>query len=533
MATRKYRLDDLLAAHRSIGSQSAVFWRENGEAVSLEQFEGLIGGAEDWLKAQGVGVGDRVAVMMLNRVEWLATFFAAARIGATIVAVNTRYKTSEVHHILKASEAQLMLTQNDGQKTDMMGVLAGLSGEDLPALQRVAVLGTCDRPELIGRPVVAVSLAPRPIEPDTTSDPDRPVIFFTTSGTTSLPKLVIHSQSTLGLHAHAACETARLRSQDGHSYIAALPFCGVFGLNPTLSAISAAAPVQLLAMFDASAVRRLIVERGITHMVGSDEMYRRILDEDGAVLSRLNFCGYGIFTPGTAEIIEAGARNGAPIAGVYGSSEVNAIFVIQPHDLPLDERLKGGGHAASIASARLKVVDPETGAPCRDGEAGLLKIAAATNFIGYYGNPDAYAKAVDAEGFFSTGDLAYMRDDGSIVYVSRIGDTLRLSGFLTDPGEIEAALKEVGRLREVQVVGVEIDGQTRPVAFTRRDPEAPLDRDGTLAALRQALAAYKVPVRLWEIDEFPTVPSANGVKVQRTTLRQWALERLASESAAA
>lgn len=537
MAEIMIRFDDLLAAHRAKGAESRVLIREDGRPVPLAELEGLIGGAEVWLRDQGLVRGDRIALMMLNRPEWLALFLAAARIGVAVAVVNTRYRAHEVHHILKSSGARLAILQDDGQRPDFVELLRDLPGEDLPALEGFALLtaggGITAREGLLCRPLREVDLHPAPLASDTTSNPDDPVIFFTTSGTTSLPKLVVHTQRSLSRHATAARDTMGLWRLPTRAYIAGLPFCGVFGLNPTLASLGAAVPIQMLAMFDAAQAAACIRREQATHMLGSDEMYRRLLDEDETILRGMSLCGFGAFTPGLSELLAEAARKGAPLVGVYGSSEVHAIFGIQRLDLPVEERLKGGGTISPVNDARLKVVDPETGADLPLGQAGLLRIAAATNFAGYWNNPEATAKAVDAEGFFTTGDMAQLREDGSFVYLARMGDAIRLAGFLTDPAEIEEALKEISGLSEVQVIGVEIDGQTRAAAFVRRDPALPLDQPALLAGLKGGIAGYKVPARIWEVAEFPTVPSANGVKIQRTTLRQWALDRLAAEGNAA
>lgn len=533
MSNIMIRFDDLLTAHRAQGPGTKVLIAEDGAAISLAEFEGLIGGAEAWLRDQGLVRGDRIALMMLNRVEWLAIFFAAARIGVAVAVVNTRYRSHEVHHILKSSGARLCILQDDGQRPDFVELLRDLSADDLPALEGFALLtggrGLSARDGLLCRPLREVVLTPTALAPDQTSDPDDPVIFFTTSGTTSLPKLVVHTQRTLARHATASGDTLGFGRLPTRAYIAALPFCGVFGLNPTMASIGAAVPIQLLAMFDAAQAAHCIRREKATHMLGSDEMYRRLLDEDATILHGMSLCGFGAFTPGLLDRLTEAARQGSPLVGVYGSSEVHAIFSIQSLDLPVEERIKGGGAVSAVNGARLRVVDPETGAELAIGQAGLLQIAAKTNFAGYWNNPDATAKAVDADGFFTSGDMAHLREDGSFVYLARMGDAIRLAGFLTDPAEIEEALKSIGGLTEVQVIAIEIDGQTRAAAFVRRDPALPLDAAALQSSLKTGIAAYKVPARIWEVDEFPTIPSANGVKIQRTTLRQWALDRLASE----
>jgi fatty-acyl-CoA synthase len=162
-----------------------------------------------------------------------------------------------------------------------------------------------------------------------------------------------------------------------------------------------------------------------------------------------------------------------------------------------------------------------------------LEIHSPTLFKGYFNNPIATKEAFTEDGFFKTGDLGYVRADGSFVYQSRMGDTMRLGGFLVDPTEIEQVLAEQPEIKSAQVVGIEIKGQLKPVAFViASDPHsghtnnATSDPNVILNRLSKQLAAFKVPTHLWFIDAFPATASANGDKFQRVKLREMAQKKL-------
>jgi len=143
-------------------------------------------------------------------------------------------------------------------------------------------------------------------------------------------------------------------------------------------------------------------------------------------------------------------------------------------------------------------------------------------------NPEATQAAFTTDGFFKTGDLGYTREDGSFVYQARLGDALRLGGFLVEPAEIEQALMQEDGIAAAQVVGVDYQQQTRAAAFViARDG---VDLESVRLALRAKLAAFKVPLRIWAVAEFPVTDSANGAKIQRAKLRQMAQERLSQET---
>jgi fatty-acyl-CoA synthase len=532
------RLDALLEPWRATDIGGTPFVTDDDTPVTIGDFDTRVAATEVWLRRHDIKPGDRVAVWLPNRIEWLALLFALARIGAVLVAVNTRYRAAEVSHILSVSGARLLIMQPGFRRIDFAAVVADIDPAGLPALEAVAVLtDTGDRPErVLDKPTVAFNPTPGlttpPPEPDRTSDPTSPLILFTTSGTTKAPKLVQHAQHTLARHSRLAAHAYGF-DVEGAGFLAAMPLCGVFGLNAALAALAGRAPVHLMALFEAATAAARIRRHSLTHLIGSDEMIHRLIDHDRDALASLRLCGFAAFTPGLGEALRAAAERGLPLCGVYGSSEVNAIFAVQPLSLPLEERLKGGGRPAAGSDAEVRVRDTQTGAVLPPLQTGELEIRAPTNFIGYENNPDATSQAVDGEGFFRTNDIGYVRDDGSFVYVTRRGDAIRLAGFLVDPAEIEEALKTLDGIEDAQVVGVEHDDRTRPVAFVIVADAPTFDERWIVDAMVGLVAAFKVPARVLRLDAFPTTQSANGTKVQRAKLRQMALEHLRSEEGTA
>jgi fatty-acyl-CoA synthase len=194
--------------------------------------------------------------------------------------------------------------------------------------------------------------------------------------------------------------------------------------------------------------------------------------------------------------------------------------------MPAAERSKGGGALIS-PQASVRVCDPETGRVLAAGEQGELELRGPSLLLEYYGNPQASKDAFTADGWFRSGDLGYLEADGRFCYLTRIGDVLRLGGFLTSPQEIEAVLEAEPSVAGAQVVGVNLDGEPVAVGFVIASDQAEFREDELREWCRSRLAGYKVPRRIFRIDEFPTTPSANGTKIQRTKLRQLAIERCA------
>ena len=499
-------------------------------SIDYAEFDRLCRKSAAWLAVQGVGHGDRIALWLVNRVEWLALFFGAARLGAAIVSVNTRFRASELAYLLDRASPRLLVLQHNFRKIDFPAVLDGVDPGAARSLERVAVIApdAATPSRILGKPTVgfdAFDAAPATV-PDA-SDPESVAAMFTTSGTTRGPKLVMHPQRTITRHALDVASACGFVNPDA-KLLAALPFCGVFGFCSTLAAIAAGAPVVLMDTFDAADAVRLVRRHAITHMFGSDEMYRRMLElaPGKEPFPSLRTCGYAAFNPGAADFARAAWARRVPLLGLYGSSEVQALFSMQRGDSSLDERIQGGGVPAAGSAAEVRVRDVDTGDLLPPGRSGELEIRAPGNFAGYWNDSAATAQAIGADGFFRTGDIGSLRDDGSFVYETRRGDAMRLSGFLVSPMEIEEVIKQHHGVADVQVVAVEISGQSRCVAFVIPAAAGPASEADVIAVASGQLAAFKVPARVWFVAEFPTTQSANGVKIQRGKLREMAMQRL-------
>jgi fatty-acyl-CoA synthase len=520
---------DEVSLHSLIGSDTAaepafVF---DGTPVSRAEFLRKVEQTAAWLAAQDIATGDVVAVWLVNRVEWIALLFAAARLGAIVAAVNTRYRGGEVTHLLKLSGAKLLVVEAAFRSIDFAAILAGISRDAVPALQKLAVIG----PGALSAqwPCVRFDAFEKPYPPPRGHDDvDLPVLLYTTSGTTKGPKLVAHSQRTLASHARAVASALELSPQR-HSLLAMLPFCGTFGMTSLLGFIAAGASIHVLDAFEAAPALKILGEHRITHSFGSDEMFRRILALTDAPrpLPHLELCGFAAFQPGWRELAAEAAARGLPLFGLYGSSEVQALFSIGRARDAFADRIEGGGWPMS-SEAKVRVRHTETGELVAPGVSGEIEISAPSRFLGYFNNPDATRDSIGADGFFRTGDIGRLRGDGSFVYETRAGDAMRLGGFLVAPGEIEDELKSCAGVADAQAVAVDLNGQARCVAFVI-PAGAPPRQEALIARLRERLAGYKVPARIFVVDAFPVTDSANGVKIQRAKLRAMAMERIAAE----
>jgi len=422
------------------------------------------------LRSAGVGAGDRVAVRLANGPDYLRLLAACAAGRFVLVSVNTRYSDAEADDLAIRSGARLTLT----------GLPPGWAEVE-------------------------------PIDPIGTADD--PFVVFTTSGTTSRPKMVLHRQRSIAEHAGAVATA--FGYEPAAVVLVVMPLCGTFGLA-SLTAALAGGSRTIVTDYDLARTAAIIAHERVTAVNGSDDMFHRLL-EHGADLSSLQIAGYARFNSSLDGIVERAAAAGATLTGLYGMSEVQALYARRDPAGPDDQRSKAGGTLTS-PSAAYRVVD------------GELHLRGPSLFAGYLAEggalvDDELTARHHDDGWFRTGDLAEPETERSFEYVTRLGDVLRLGGFLVAPAEIEAVLMEIDGVTAAEVVAVDRPEGARPVAFVIAP--AGIDEADAIARCRARLARYKVPVRVLTLDEFPSTPSANGTKIQKVKLRELAAAALA------
>ncbi len=469
------------------------------------------------LRTAGVGPGARVALWLPNGTAYLAAIFACARLGALAVHINTRFRVAEVGNLLRRSRAIALVTQWGFPPVDFPAIFAALPADDRAALRCVFGLQLSSGvTKLAGLPVLPLDGAAADAGPDAATGAT-PCLTFTTSGTTGGPKLVLHDQQTIAGHAVDVARHIGLDAADA-VLLGALPFCGTFGNAAAMAAIAGGAHVVCLAQFDGEAAAALIRQHRVTHVIGGDDMFGRIAAASAAHrFDSVRFAGFAAFHSTAAASIAAAEAVGMQPRGLYGSSEVQALFSVAKGE----NRLLGGGVPVS-SGARLAARDPQTGSSLPSGASGELWIDAPSRFIEYLENPAATERAIDADGMFRTGDLARLAGS-DFVYEARIGDAMRLGGYLVSPEEIEAVIQAQPGVAGVQVVAASRGvADLVPVAFVRPADGAVLDEGTLRARCLEQLARFKVPERIVLVEAFPIVNSPNGPKVQKVRLRQMA-----------
>lgn len=506
--------------------------------VTLAELEAMSRRVAQGLASLGVDTGSTVAAWVPNRVEWMVTQFACSAIGATLLGLNTRYRSHEVSHLLQTVPVSAIVLPTDFLGIDFLGTLRSALGSlreaDPDAVApRLIFLGA------VPEGAMALSLNPVTFADLLASDPLEVVAdhgpevsnLFTTSGSTSAPKVAGHDQASILRHALADAVALDVRPDD--AVLAVLPLCGVFGFSAVMGVLVGGGSAVMMETFDADEGARLLEACGVTHVVGGDEMLGAIFARvpAGRDLPNLRRGGIANFAGRSKDVVaQADVRWGAKLSGVYGSSELFALSALWPASADVALRGLGGGLMVD-PGIEVRVRDLDSDEPVPDGEPGELQFRGYNVTPGYVNNPKANAASFTTDGWFKTGDLGYLAH-GGFVYQCRAREALRLHGFLVEPGEIEDYLSEEPSIDEVHVVGVETDAGTKAFAFARAREGSSIDEAAILARARSRVASYKVPERLVTVEAFPTTTGTNGTKVRFDELRTLALAHLGLTSKA-
>lgn len=507
-----------------IGSRNALI--DRGQSITFQDLFNRSQSLATGLSSLGLKKGDCVGLWMPNITAYIETFLACASLGLIVVSVNTKFKSHEVSDIVSRSGCKALILWPDFKSIPFLEILNEIPDDDLKSLDNIVLyreeeteltLPSCTKDKTVS--LLSDLYIQTQIDLPNI-DPDDGVVIYTTSGTTGKPKFVLHSHFSITQHAIEVADDFSWTSPET-KLLQALPLCGTFGLTQAISGIAAGAEVYCMAVFDPEMAATLIQENNITCMNGSDDMYAMLLaqSDDPRPYPSLKSAGFAAFNPALDNIVEQAEARGIRLYGLWGMSEVQAFVGHQEITDPANLRKRAGGRLIS-PGGEVRVRDPETGALLDNGENGEIEIKTVSQMKEYFLNPEATKKTLTEDGFIKTGDLGFLDGEGRFVFLSRMGDVLRLGGYLTDPVEIENAIQGADSVEKAQVVGVETDRGVKAFAFVIGSSR-PAD---ILIHCRQTLAGYKIPVHVEVVDAFPMTESANGLKIQRAKLRQTAQE---------
>jgi long-chain acyl-CoA synthetase len=460
-------------------------------AISYAELDELTARAAGWLREHGVRPGDRVGIMLPNVPHFPVLYYGVLRAGGSVVPMNPLLKSREVQHYLGDSGAKLVLAWTSAADAATAGAEA--VGADCITIEPGTLADAADWPS-------SPEVAPR-------ADDDTAVILYT-SGTTGTPKGAELTHANM--HRNATVTTTTLIELGPQDVVmGCLPLFHSFGQTCGLNAaVVSGACLTLIPRFDPATALKVIERDGVTVFEGVPTMYVAMLHAGTEVAdtSTLRTCVSG----GAALPVEVlrGFEEafGATILEGYGLSETSPVATFN-----LKDRRKPGSIGVPIQGVELRLVDLE-GKDAAPGEVGEIAIRGHNVMKGYWNRPDATANAI-RDGWFHTGDLAKVDDDGFYYIVDRKKDMIIRGGFNVYPREIEEVLYEHPAVLEAAVIGVghPTHGEEVAAAVALR-PDATATPEELREYVKERVAAYKYPRHVWLVDALPKGPTGKILK---------------------
>jgi fatty-acyl-CoA synthase len=314
----------------------------------------------------------------------------------------------------------------------------------------------------------------------------------------------------------------------GARYYSARPLYHVAGTALSLLAclVSGACYVTT-AHFDVAEGLRLMEEERCTHAAGNDTMFLMLMahPDFAARRPRINLRGGMVAASGTVlrQLVEQFGM--MEVVGGYGLSEASPNCAISAHDDDPAVRLEG--YATPLPGVELRILDPESGTDCPPGKPGEILVRGWNIMLGYYNMPEQTAKAIDADGWLHTGDLGVLDPVGRLRFSGRLKDTIRVGGENVAPAEVEDVLHRHPAVELAQVIGVPDPRLIEvPAAYVVLRAGATGTPEELIAWCRERCANFRVPRHVRLVDGFEHIGMTGSSKVQKSKLREFALDDL-------
>ena len=451
------------------------------------------------LATTGVNEGDRVALLAVNGLPFVAAVHALTRLGAVLIPLNSRLTVAELCWQLTDARADLLLCDEHWAE------MAELIGESLPSLPRIVINAALFAGDETTNPYPPASII---LHDEIDLDAMQAIIY--TSGTTGQPK---GACITYGMQWWSAVGSAlNLGHDPADRWLACLPFFHIGGLSMLFRGVINGIGIVVHERFDAAAIHQSINKDGVTIISVVAVMAQRMLAELGEArypaAFRCLLLGGG---PAPQPLLEACARRHIPVVQTYGMTETCAQAVTLA---PADALRKLGSAGRPLASVQLRIMHEAHEAAAN--EAGEIQVRGPTITPGYVDRPELTASAFQ-DGWFATGDLGYLDAEGYLYVLDRRTDLIISGGENVYPAEIEATLLAHPDVLEAGVCGQpDADWGQVPIAFVQLRIGSTTTAEDLRTFAAQHLARYKVPQAVHVVDALPR--NASG-KLLRRELR--------------
>jgi fatty-acyl-CoA synthase len=497
---------DHVARHAfTIPDEAAI--RFEGQSITWAQLHRRVRRLAAALAARGVSRGDRVAILMTNRPEFVEATLAANAVGAIAVPVNFRLAPTEAAYVLQDSGATLIVTDT------LIAPLAAAAAAALPQPPGIIAAGL--DPAAGAESYQAVLDGAGATPPEVEIDERDVALIMYTSGTTGRPKGAMLTHLNLLMQAITAIRTSRLHDE-GNVPLLNVPLfhiAGIGGMPPSLM-LGATTVIMPTAPFDAEATLDVIESEGVTSLFLVPAQWQALCAHpDASRRTRsLRTISWGA-APATVTLLETMAQTfpAAEIISVFGQTEMSPVTTSLP---AADAVRKIGSVGKPIPTIAARIVDERMN-DVAPGEVGEIVYRGPSLMAGYWNNPAATQEAF-ADGWFHSGDLVRADDEGFLYVVDRKKDMIISGGENIYCAEVENILSAHPAVADIAVIGARHErwGETPIAIVVPTDPAAPPSLDDLTSWALDKLASYKKPTGLVILDQLPRNASGKVLKHQ-------------------
>lgn len=481
------------------------------EKLSFRELEGLSNSLANGLEALGVRKGDRVALFMSNRPEYLISFLASSKIGAVVTPINPSYREQEAEYQLGNSEARVLIVHEE-----QYAVVEAIRART-PALKHVVVIGKQPLAETVSfYDLIDESAAERPSEPDFDLEEDLLALPYS-SGTTGLPKGVMLTHRNLVCNNIQCTSASRISESD--VLLLFLPFYHIYGTMLMGAAVASGATLVIMEKFEMVEALSLTQQYGVTLLYAVPPVLLAMTHFKDLKQYDLSTVRYVM--SGAAPLpVEVGRRfqelTKVTVLQGYGMTESSPLTHMAPVDNPERIRLDTVGFAVSDEEEKIVSLDDET-SEVDSGTAGELVVRGPHVMKGYWKAPEETERAL-RNGWLHTGDIAVKDAAGYVSVVDRKKEMIKYKGFGVAPAELEALLHEHPAVADCAVVPkLDPDAGEIPRAFIVLKPGARAAADELMRFVEGRVAGYKRIRAVEFIDAIPKNPSG---KILRRVLKE-------------
>jgi fatty-acyl-CoA synthase len=468
------------------------------------------------LRARGVRRGDRIGVLVDNRMEWLEIFFGAAALGAVVVPLSTWVKRAEIEFLLQDSAVKILFTLESCAGQDFAADIIALQAQgQLTALERVVLVGPGQRN--CWEPFAACFDEPPlgSLPPGEGASATDTLVILYTSGSSSRPKAVPLDHFAAIENGFNIGERQGLLASD-RVLLSPPLFWSYGGVNALPATVTHGACLVLQSRFEPGEALDLIEKHRCTALYTLPAMTSALVGHPAFRRERTASLRTGLTIGSPQDVMKAALELGAhEICNIYGSTETYGNCCVTWAHWPLDMRANCQG--PPLPGVRLRVVEADTGKPCPAGSQGEVEVSGYLTRGYANASADQNAASFTADGYFRTGDLGHLTADGAFVFAGRSAEIIKRSGINVSPAEVEEILQQHPDVGLAGVVGLaDAEKGELIVAHVVAKPGAQPSPEALIAHCKAVASRYKVPDRIEIVDALPL--TATG-KVMRRELK--------------